>query len=224
MPRLMQVTLAPAAAVANNIAQSQTPGGAGNLVLNGAAVTNGVATLDVARRLLLTTAADETAKTFTITGTDRNGMPLTEVLAGVNNSTATTLNDFKTVTQIAVSAATAGAITFGTGGKVSSQWLPFDRIQSENLGFQVIVSGVVNYTIEHTYDSLFHNAVGPQPPGGAVAPFANPFPHSTVAAQAANKDGNYINQPITAVRVTLNSFTAPGQVVATFSSGPTISP
>ena len=60
-----------------------------------------------------------------------------------------------------------------------------------NIGFGVIVSGTVNYTIQHTFDD---------PASG----FATWFPHPTIAAQIANADGNYAF-PITGVKVLVNS-------------------
>ena len=79
--RPIVVTVGPlAAASANNIALSQTPGGAGALTLNGSLVVGGVAILDVPRQVRITTTADETAKTFTIKGTDWAGSPISEVM------------------------------------------------------------------------------------------------------------------------------------------------
>lgn len=222
MNRLTKVTLQPAAASANNIALSQTPGAAGALTLNGALVVNGIAVLDLARRVLITGAGNESAKTFTVTGTNRDGRALTETLAGPNAGAVGTVNDFLTVSSVVISAAAAGAVTVGTSGIVSSRWFPVDYHKTLNLGFDVTVSGTVNYTIEHTYEDPQSGGVGMQPPGGAVPPVLTPFPHSVVAAQAGNKDGNYIDQPITAVRITLNSFTNPGSVTANFSPGPTL--
>ena len=60
-----------------------------------------------------------------------------------------------------------------------------------NIGFGVIVSGTVDYTVQHTFDDP---AVG----------FSTWFPHPTIAAKAINQDGNYAF-PITGVRVTVNS-------------------
>jgi len=60
-----------------------------------------------------------------------------------------------------------------------------------NIGFGVIVSGTVDYTIQHTFDD---------PATG----FTTWFPHPTIATQSTNKDGNYAF-PITGVRLTVNS-------------------
>ena len=60
-----------------------------------------------------------------------------------------------------------------------------------NVGFGVIVDGVVNYTVQHTFDDP---AVG----------FSTWFPHPTIAAQIASADGNYAF-PVTGIRLTVNS-------------------
>ena len=65
------------------------------------------------------------------------------------------------------------------------------NISPVNIGFGVIVSGTVNYTIQHTFDDP---AVG----------FTTWFPHPTIASQAANADGNYAF-PVTGIRLTVNS-------------------
>ena len=62
-----------------------------------------------------------------------------------------------------------------------------------NVGFGVIVSGIVDYTVQHTFDDP---AVG----------FTTWFNHPTIAAQIASADGNYAF-PVTGIRVTVNSGT-----------------
>ena len=59
------------------------------------------------------------------------------------------------------------------------------------MGFGVIVNGVVDYTVQHTFDS-------------PDAAFVTWFNHPTIASQIASADGNYAF-PVTAIRVTVNS-------------------
>jgi len=101
------------AADADGISTSQTPSGAGNLTINGAKASGGVATFNAARQVTITSAGDDQARTFTITGTDVNGNALTEAVAGADTAAATSTKHFLTVTQIAVDDATAGAVTAG---------------------------------------------------------------------------------------------------------------
>ncbi len=60
-----------------------------------------------------------------------------------------------------------------------------------NVGFGVVVTGTVNYTVQHTFDDP---AVG----------FTTWFSHPTIASLAVNADGNYAF-PVTGVKVLVNS-------------------
>lgn len=60
-----------------------------------------------------------------------------------------------------------------------------------NVGFGAVVTGTVNYTIQHTFDDP---AIG----------FTTWFPHPTIASTASSADGNYAF-PVTGIRVTVNS-------------------
>lgn len=124
LPTVLSFTLA--TADADGICQSQTPGGAGNLTINGELASGGVATMDVARHLSVASTANLSALTFTFTGTDRYGQALTEAIAGPNNSTVKTTRNFKTITQIAISGAAGGALTVGTADEAETAWVPLD--------------------------------------------------------------------------------------------------
>jgi hypothetical protein len=65
-----------------------------------------------------------------------------------------------------------------------------------NVGFGVIVSGTVNFTVQHTFDDVFSPSFN--------AGTATWFPHPTIAGQAANADGTYAF-PVTAIRLLVNS-------------------
>jgi len=69
-----------------------------------------------------------------------------------------------------------------------------DHYQSPfNVGFGVVVSGTVNYTVQHTFDDIFDSSVTP-----------TWFSHPTVVGLAVNADGNYAF-PVTAIKVLVNS-------------------
>lgn len=198
------------AASANCICLSQTPLAAGNLTLNGSTVTAGVSTLDSARRVLFTFAADETGHTFVVYGTNSSGNSIQETVAGTAPGTVATSQDFKTVTQITVSAATTGALTVGTNTVGSIAWQSVDWMrQPINVGFQIVVTGTVNYTVEYTNQDVNSLAAG-------VAPTV--FPHATLVNQTASQAGSFM-QPIGFFRVTINSGT--GTVALTYEqAGP----
>lgn len=189
-----------ASASANAICLSQTPSGAVALTLNGALVTGGVAVLDVARRVLITCAGNETGKSFVITGTSYNGRTQSETLAGPNATTVQSVLDYKTVTSITISAAAAGAITVGTSGEASSRWVRLDNWAFPQVGIQCDVTGTVNYTVQQTMDN----------PNDPVSPVALSsvtwinHPDTSLVGAATNVQGNYGYAPLYA-RVTINS-------------------
>lgn len=216
MQRLTNLTLAPAVLSANAIALAQTPGGVGNLVLNGALVAGGVATMDVARRVGITSAGNDSARTFTITGTDRRGNAQVEALAGANIGLAGSLKDFLTVSNIAISGAAAGALTVGTTGVVSSQWIPVDRYNSEAVGLSVEVGAVApTYTVETTLDDPFSAGVGVNP---TTDIYLKPYAHPTLDAKNTSQQ-SAVTTPITAVRLTLTAFAANATAKFTVAPG-----
>lgn len=167
--RVFEANAPAISAVANGIAQSQTPGGAGDLTLNGSGVatypyfnpiggpgpggastsTRSEARFNPPRQVTITTAADESGKTFTIYGTDRAGISISETMTGPSTATGTTVKIFASVTRIAVSAATTGAITAGWGAVSYTRWIGLGNREGHGT-FRVlaIVTGTVNYDIE----------------------------------------------------------------------------
>lgn len=201
MGNLNQVSLAYTAAAANNIAQSQSPG-AGAITLNGSLVTGGVAVLDAARRVLLTSGSSDTGITFTVVGTNRNGNAMTETVTG-GATTASTTQDFKTVSSVTHSGSVAGTLTIGTSGIGSSQWVAVDNAENPvNVGIGVVISGTINFTVEYTYDNVNAPFTGT---------FPTVFPITALTSKAVNTDGSLLT-PAFAVRVTQNSFTNPGNL------------
>src|SRR4051812_25402104 len=143
-PIATTVTLA--TADADGIAASQAlPGASGLLaVLDGALASGGAVTLDAPRRVIITSAGNDSGITFTVVGTARSqqgGIAQTETVTGANVGAATTTQDFATVTSVTGSAATAGAITVGTSGVGSGPWVPWN--ESVNTDFQVSCVGYI---------------------------------------------------------------------------------
>ena len=60
-----------------------------------------------------------------------------------------------------------------------------------NVGFGVIVTGTVDYTVQHTFDDPYSG-------------FSTWFSHPTVAGETTNQDGNYAF-PVTGIKVLVNS-------------------
>lgn len=178
-PIVSTVTLV--AGVANGYALSQTPGGAGNLTLNGSLVTVGVGIPDAPRRAIITTTADETGRIFTFYGTSRpetGGIAISEAVAGVNNGVLTTTQDFATITRIATDGATAGALTAGTNATGSGPWVPWDT--NSLTKFEVsaaanVLSGSPTYQLDVTFDDVYGTGL----PSGILFPRAFQWPSMT---------------------------------------------
>lgn len=203
------------AAVANGIAQAQAVAGAGNLTLNGSLVSGGVATMDVARRVgLVSTGAGDTTQTATLTGTDRFGNVTGEVVT-LNGTTAVqSQRDYKTITQIAISAATAGNISAGTTSVGSTDWFVNDLyVTSWALAGAVSGPAGTTYTVEKTWDdpakigtSLILPPSGfSEEPDSLVPPHV--FPDSVVNALSGDNQYNFSTGPVRAHRLTINSGT-----------------
>jgi hypothetical protein len=78
----------------------------------------------------------------------------------------------------------------GTG---STNALVMDTyISPFNVGFGVVVSSTVDYTVEHTFDNVLTN----------TSPTW--FAHPTIDGLAVNADGNYAF-PVAGIRLTINS-------------------
>lgn len=85
-----------------------------------------------------------------------------------------------------------------TGTGSSSAIVMNTNISPFNVGFGVIATGTVNYTVQHTFDD---------PATG----FSTWFSHPTVASQTANADGNYAF-PVTGIKVLVNSGSGTAQL------------
>lgn len=168
------------------------------------------ATLDMARKVGITSAGNDSGITFTITGTDWNGTAISEVLAGANATVATSVLDYKTVTSIRASAAVATTLTVGTTAVAASPWIRFDDYAAmAQVALQCTVSGTVSYTVQQTMDDPAWNYSGMSLYGMTWVD----HPDTNLVAATATKQGRYDAAP-TFARVVLNSGT--GTVTGTF--------
>lgn len=204
------VTVGPlAAASATNIRTASAIGGAGAVVLNGSTVVNGVAILDKPRQVLFTFAADETGKSFVVSGTGWSDQVIGETVLGTTPGTVATKLDYKTFGPVIASGASAGNVSIGTNGIAGSPWVQFNGFDRPEVGIQLDVTGTVNATLQNTMDD-------PNGQSLAVAPASVTwFPCGDAAAVGFTADvqTNYAFAPIWS-RVLLNSGT--GSVRATF--------
>ena len=170
-----------------------------------------------ARQVTVVMAGNESTKTFLITGTDANGNPQTETVAGLNTGTATTVGYFKTVTSVTISANAAGALTVGMTNTASTPWVRFDDFAPSNISIQCSVSGSVTYTVQSTLNDPndFMNPVAL-----SAMTWVNTSDTNVVAA-TTSQQSNFLFAPKYA-RVLITT-TSTGTVSATFlqsSNGP----
>jgi len=90
---------------------NETLGSAGNFPIAG--VLSSIASTDLKSSINISSSADNSSVTFTITGTDIDGNDQTEIITGVNGNTVQGTKYFKTITQISSDAAATG-INVGT--------------------------------------------------------------------------------------------------------------
>jgi hypothetical protein len=110
--------IVPAALSATAVCAAQAVAAAGNATINGASASAGVATLDYARCLTVVSSnAGDTTQTVTVTGTDYYGQTQTSRLSLNGTTTVTGNKAFKTITQVAVSAALTGNLSVGSADK-----------------------------------------------------------------------------------------------------------
>ena len=144
----------------DGISSSADPASGANLTLAGALTSGGVYTADVPRHIAIYAAGNESAKTFTVTGTDRKGLAMTEAITGPNATTVAGKKNFATVTQIAVTG-DAGECEAGTYNSAETAWIPVEF----NIGspYQIAVTmsddatqtAQVQYTLEDVFSSTF---------------------------------------------------------------------
>ena len=189
------------AADADGVCEAQSLAGAGDLTIDGALATDGVATMDEARRIILTAAAsDNSGVTFTVYGTNEFGSAIQASSVGPSSGGANVDFgvSFKTVTQVAADAATVGNVTVGTNGVADSYPLFLNTYANSQVAIQATVTGTVNYTIRQTLDNP--NTLGVQNVTWVDHSDAN------LVSATTTQQGNYNYLP-KCVKVVLNSGT-----------------
>ncbi len=177
---------------------------------------SGVSTLDVQRRIIVTSGGDDSSITFTIVGTDGQGATIGETLTGANGI-AQSLLSYKTVTSIKTSAAAASTVKVGTNTVADSPLLRFDDFAANSqVAIQCSVSGTANGTVSQTLEDP--NRITNQLPTPtyqwtpATVNWLN-HPDTALVGFSTTVQGNYGYAPLFA-RVTLNS--GSGSITSTF--------
>lgn len=155
MQPIVKIVDGASAAVADSIAESQTLAGAGDLTLDGALVTGGVAYLSPPEVISITSDGDDSGITFTVTGKDQYGNAITEVIDGPNVETLEGLYAFSEVTKITASGATTGNITAGNFGVTYSNAIALDPYVGPFTFYQASLLGnsSMTWTVQGTLDN-----------------------------------------------------------------------
>lgn len=185
------------ASVANAVCAAQRPGGAGALTINGASASNGVATLNYPRHLLITTVADDSSKSLTITGTNRYGNVLSVTTTAPNNSTKIVPYNFNTVTRVTIDGAAAGNISIGTANSLEGPWIPLDWRGSHSATIAIGLSSAANltYTVQSTLEDVQSSSFN----AGTAVTQNTPLTGTASALYT-------LNGPLCAIRVQLSNW------------------
>jgi len=151
----LQATISPTALDRDGICLSQTPGAAGNLTIAGVLASGGSVTFTDPQIVAVYSGSNIAARVFTVTGTDRFGAAMSETITGVNASTVSGTKMFKTVTQVAVDAATGAAVEVGVTGLLKSGWFVVKNNKpGAGLTVAVDISGTCTFSVEYAMEPL----------------------------------------------------------------------
>lgn len=174
-------------------------------------LTAGAASIAYAAQLNLVTSADYTGINFTVTGTGPSGEAQSEVLAGPNTGTVSSVLYYKSVTSVVSDGGVGGgAVSVGTSGVTSTRWVRLDSWTTGTTAIQCNATGTVNYTVQTT----LNDPNDPFTPVSAVNCVWLNSNDTAVVNAISSQQSNFSFTPIYA-RVLLNSGT--GTVATTFN-------
>ena len=104
---------------ADGISTATSVGNNAALVIGGALADGGSVTLSHGRIVTILSAGDDSAKSFTVVGTDVNGDSQTESITGANAGTATGAVYFKTIASITAVGNPAGNVSAGVNASAA---------------------------------------------------------------------------------------------------------
>jgi hypothetical protein len=205
MPGPKEIDIDPIDVDDDGVVVAETLGAAGNFTIGGALASGGTVTFDYPRQLIQTAVGNESARTFTITGTDEDGVAQTLAMAGVNATTAETAQYWSAVTQIASDDATANDVKFGTVDEIQTKTYPLNFYSDDAATISVDVTGTIDLTVQETFDS--------------VLDLSSPAVNATWADISALADKtadttSTATKNATAVRITVNSYSSGAELQA----------
>ena len=183
--RIISATVGPLAAASVNAIVTSASGTAGTKLT----LTTSPYVLDFPRRIIITSAGDDSSHTFTIVGTDWNGFPVTETLTGATaGNAAQSVYDYATIVSITPVQNTTGAVQVGTNGVASTRPIFLDEWAFGPTAIQVNVSGTANATVRQSLDD-------PNASAGYTGVIWVNHPDSTLVNLTGTVQGNYAYLP-----------------------------
>ena len=178
-----------------SIVTAQSLSVSGAITLDGALVSNGVATLTVPAVLIAYSQASSTIN-FVVTGTGPAGQSQVETLAVTASGNLTGSLSFATVTQITASAAAASTISIGNGVPGYTAWIPLDIYTPNQVtNISAKKSGTVNYSVEYTNEDPFNTS---------IQQLAVPHPNASLT-NSTSDETQFTTTLMRAVRLKINS-------------------
>lgn len=153
----------------------------------------------LAHTISLTSAANLSGITITVTGTDADGNAQSEAITGPNANTVEGTKFFTTITDVSASA-TLGANTLDIGWSdtMVGPTIPLNwRQESFAVSLAADITGTIDYTVQHCLDDI----------RSSYPSLLTWWDHSSMVGDTADSDGNYAF-PVSATRLKVNSLTA----------------
>lgn len=108
------------------------------------------------RSVSLTSTSNASAVNFTITGLDQQNTVTSQTISGPSGGTVYTSSIFSIVQSIAPSTGFASLVSAGRGPIGQTKiFIPSTYGKDFGVGFGVMVTGSVIYTVQHTHDNTF---------------------------------------------------------------------
>jgi hypothetical protein len=152
-------TAAPSALDADSACAAQQLLAAGDLLINGALASGGVATFGEQQRVTLYSAGNLSGLTFTIYGTTVIGDPIVITTAGPNNNTITTTANLKTITRIAASGAVGTNIIVGNAAAMETSWVGLNWHRPiKGITVELSTGANLNYEVQYAVRKRINSA------------------------------------------------------------------
>jgi len=186
----------------NNIAESQDPAGAGNLTLVASYIP-----FANPRYVYITSAADDSLLTFTVTGVDINGSPLAETITGGNAKAVSSTKKFKAVTNVSVSG-DSGSVQVGSFERATFTGATARQVTIVAVGNESAKTFVVTGT-DNTGNTISETVAGPNATTATTAAYFKTVTSVTISADAADALTVGMTNTASSSWVRFDDFTSP---------------